>query len=208
MLSNASKYRTGDLRSSLKGLPRQGDTSYNNLFPKVESIFVDYIDALITRLQKSLKDKGKDVESPVSQSIDPLPIVLKDNIYTIELKYSEGGKWFDSGRGAGGMPPFKKIYDWVRYNPDVYNLAKNKPAKTTLESSVKSLTWAIMTNIAKKGTVKRFGYKGSNWLTEIIGEQGEILETEMTLAISLALKIDVEVHVTKQVQKAFDNKLE
>lgn len=91
-------------------------------------------------------------------------------------------KYVIEGRSGGKRPPIEAIMTWIKKKPIAVSLTKkrkqtlsslkNKRVKKALkqiskEQATKSLAFAIATNISKKGTIKRFGYKGKDFLTPV-----------------------------------------
>lgn len=91
-------------------------------------------------------------------------------------------KYVIEGRNPGKRPPILAIMTWIRdkglsatqtqKSKKILKSLKSKRIKKgfkqlSKEKAVKSFAFAIATNIAKKGTIKRFGYKGKNFLKPV-----------------------------------------
>lgn len=67
------------------------------------------------------------------------------------------------GRRPGGMPPFKKIYDWLAFQKYGLKYANDKERH--------SLAWAIMMKIRKSGTHTHITAKPTGVLSESLNDQ-------------------------------------
>lgn len=204
-LSSASKYK-GGLKSGIVklGLNRKDDIDIQ--YTEVEKAIASYIELLMKHMGKKAIDKGLDEGSPMIQSINALPVESEKNKYTVNLTYDKSGTFFDSGRKQGKRPPLDGIINWIKYKPEVYAFAKKKVSisKLSIDKAVKGLAFGIATNIGKHGTIKRFGYKGSNWLKEVFGNDNSIIVHELSEVVSNVIGRDVSVWVTKQANTALN----
>lgn len=74
----------------------------------------------------------------------------------------------DNGRKAGKMPPFKNVYEWVLKNRNKLKFDSKSSGRNgdneNEDNHLKSVTYAIMKNIALKGT------KGYFFMDKLIQE--------------------------------------
>jgi len=91
----------------------------------------------------------------------------------------------DKGRSAGKAPPIEPLKKWIRRKGILKSekptkgekkTKQTKKARPSFEKRLTSMAWGISKNIGKKGTIKRFGYKGKPFLTEEIPQ----LEKDIT----------------------------
>lgn len=76
--------------------------------------------------------------------------------------------------------------------------AERKSMNNTMyEKAYRSLAYAIATNIAKKGTIKRFNYKGSNFVQDALKKKGQILQDRLLNELGL----EIELVLTERLVK-------
>jgi len=69
--------------------------------------------------------------------------------------------FIDRGRGAAKPPPYKEIAKWIRAKGIKITDSKGRYKKSTLRN-INRAAYGIAQSIGRRGTIKRFGYKGSN----------------------------------------------
>ena len=90
-------------------------------------------------------------------------------------------KSIESWIKAKGIRPYRKLKSG-------YKFAKTSTLK---DSAYKSAVFAIMKSIADRGTIKRFGYKGSNLFERVYKEIEDKIGIEITEAYSEDLRIEL-----------------
>ena len=65
------------------------------------------------------------------------------------------------------------------------------------EKAYRSLAYAIATSIAKKGTIKRFNYKGSNFVQDTLKKKGKILQDRLLNELGLEIELVLTERLTK-----------
>jgi len=144
------------------------DEFFDNIQNNIENVEPDNLQLVIDEFIKKVKDnleKKKLVASEkLKSSIQPLPIQIEPGLIRISIELEDYWKKVEEGTKPLGYTKenLKKL------RPDIETWIKNKPslqAKVKAEDR-KSLSYAIATNILKKGTIKRFGYKGFPFLTK------------------------------------------
>lgn len=121
----------------------------------------------------------------LSQSID-FNVKILGNEFVWTLVMADYWKWVDEGRNSGKMPPIEPLINWLRAKGIRADLSKrrkrmikslkNRRVKKSLrqisqEKAQRQMAWGIAKNISKKGTIKRFGYSGSNFYSNIVTPQ-------------------------------------
>ena len=90
-------------------------------------------------------------------------------------------KSIESWIKAKGIRPYRKLKSG-------YKFAKTSTLK---DSAYKSAVFAIMKSIADRGTIKRFGYKGSNLFERVYKEIEDKIGIEVTEAYAEDLRIEL-----------------
>jgi len=140
-----------------------------------QDIYSEKVNDFLKRVKNNLEKYKFNASENLSQSLRALPIKRNQNIVTVSIEIED--YWEDLEKGTQPQGYSKenrkklqpKILEWISYKPELQAIAGDKKGQ-------RSLSYAIATNILKKGTIKRFGYKGKPFLTEEIPQ----LEKDIT----------------------------
>ena len=125
---------------------------------------------IIDKLKQSAREKDLKATSNLIQSIRAdIPSVTPQGI-TIGIEMADYYQWVESGRGKGKRPPIASIEQWISAKGIQVRQSK-KESKQSVLARRKSMAIAIANKIASKGTIKRFGYKGSNFIADVLTPQ-------------------------------------
>lgn len=126
------------------------------------------VDQSVLKFIKRVKDNivkfQFDASGNLMQSITPRPTSVNGNIVKITIEIEDYWKDLEEGTKPKGYSKEKRkalqprILDWINNKPALQKIAKTQEEK-------RSLSYAVAANILKKGTIKRFGYKGKKFLT-------------------------------------------
>lgn len=196
-LSNASKYK-GNIQALKDIAKKQEDyLPFTNLFDTLARS----VASVIAELQDSLVNKKANASGSLSQSILANPGNSTREEASIVISYNAYGNEADQGRKAVGFSKDKRN----KLQPSIYRWVIS-PGKSQAFSSVasdkkqaRSLSYAIATNILKKGT------KGNKWLTDVVGKNNEKLNKFISQEISKALGKDVSVLIKNEVENLNGN---
>jgi hypothetical protein len=124
------------------------------------------LNQFIKKLKSNLKKDGSNASGKLSASIAPLPAKIGEGIITYSIEMEDYWKMVDEGSEPLGYSKNNlkelqpKIFKWIQNKPQLQEQVE--------ASKRKSLSYAIATNILKKGTIKRFKYSGSRFLSKEI----------------------------------------
>ena len=125
---------------------------------------------------------------------------------SIEFTMNDYWEFVEYGRRKGKKPPIDAIVNWIKWKgirPTLYDKLKNKTLGNTkgterkqlreaaYEKSVKSLAFAIANKIAEKGTIKRFNYKGANFITDVLNDRVERLEKRLLDEVGIEIQVEL-----------------
>lgn len=133
---------------------------------------VDYLDnpidnavrTFITKLKTQLEQDGTEASGKLSASIRPLPTLQGQGVLKIRIELEDYWKDINDGTKPKGFTKENR----KKLQPSILYWIANKPSLQQIagtEKKKRSLSYAIATNILKKGTIKRFGYKGTGFVT-------------------------------------------
>lgn len=122
---------------------------------------------------------GNAINSLTHEATDKTLEILGD-------KYIEA---IDQGRGAGKrMPPIVNILQWIKNR----NIRQMSSTKRKMRD--RDLAFVIARKIAREGTIKRFGNKGTNLLGFVTKKYAEPIENEIA---ELIIKQGLDVTTNK-----------
>ncbi len=131
---------------------------------EIEQLLFDFI----AKLRGNLERDKTDASGALKASIAPLPVEYGNGVVKIAIGLDKHWKDVDQGQKPKGYSKEEvrklqpKIFNWIQEK----SLTSNRLAKIADEKTLKrSLSFAIATNILKKGTIKRFGYKGTRFVS-------------------------------------------
>lgn len=140
-----------------------------------QDIYSEKVNDFLKRVKNNLEKYKFNASENLSQSLRALPIKRNQNIVTVSIEIEDYWEDLENGTQPQGYSKENrkklqpKILEWISYKPELQSIAGDKKGQ-------RSLSYAIATNILKKGTIKRFGYKGKPFLTEEIPQ----LEKDIT----------------------------
>jgi hypothetical protein len=151
--------------------------------------------AIIKELEKDIRAKKLTASKSLLQNIDPTNYVETANGVTLAITMVNYYQWVEDGRKRGRRPPIASIEEWISRKGIQVRKSKGESKQSVLERR-RSMAIAIANKIAAKGTIKRFGYKGGDFIKDVLTPQ-----TIEAIAGSIGNVIgrQVQVFVTTEV---------
>ena len=125
-------------------------------------------------------------------------IKIFGNSYTLEILMEDYWKSVDQGTKPGTKPDIQKILKWMRHKgiqprPGKTNLLKPRSTKARKIFKDRRLVLAekIANAIQRKGTIQRFGYKGTGFVTEQVSTLAERMRESILEATGRDIKIQI-----------------
>lgn len=181
----------------------------------IYEVLTKYGIELEKRLTNSLKAKGHTgaggSASRLAGSMRFEAKILGNN-YEFSFFMNDYYKYIDGGRGETKKKENGKVREniknWIKWKgikvPSTSELRKKKASQLknktvrkaykeqSFEKRLNSLAYMIAQAIHKKGTIKRFGYKGSQFYTNHKKKWQEDLKAELSQAMAKDIKINFE----------------
>ena len=171
------------------GTDRGGKTGQlPSVYEELQKIFREVVDELRVSAQK----KGLDASGNLIASISFNPQILGDS-FRFTLNMADYYKDVDKGTKPGHQPPIKELLEWMKFKKIVPRNKAGKRLKSE-PKQLENLAFAIQRKIYNRGTIKRFGYKGSNFYSEVIPNKADFI-TRISKRVSEAAKKDVIVDI-------------
>lgn len=182
----------------------------------IKNVLDEFGTNLVKDVQKSLIKKGVETNAgQISKLGNSVRFVYKDkeSVPTLQLVMSDYWNYVEKGREEGGMPPVDVIKKWLKRKAidprkiliDVALRRKSiskensrkrktlkKKAPLNYEKALTQVGWMYAKAIAKKGTIKRFGYNGAHFLEPVI-KDGRV--DKLKLELSNILKKDIKIEL-------------
>lgn len=153
---------------------------------------------IIDKLKESLAEKGAYTRAKqLMQSIKAdFPNVTPQGI-TIGIEMADYYQWVEDGRGKGKRPPIASIEQWIS-SKGIQVRQSKKESKQSVLVRRKSMAIAIANKIASKGTIKRFGYRGSNFIADVLTPQNvDVIAQKLADVTGLRITAYVTTEVAK-----------
>jgi hypothetical protein len=153
--------------------------SFDKRINDFEHLTYNEIDVVIQQfigdVKQNLETNDLNASGQLSASIVPLPTITSAGVVKIRIELNDYWKDIDEGTKPKGATKdniakmLPQIMKWIANKPSVQQLSKVKKRET--------LAYLITKAILKKGTIKKFGYKGSKFLSsELPGFKENILK--------------------------------
>ena len=160
--------------------------AFNNL----KQVLDKYANAYTQKFKAKLISDGNKASGRLVNSIKPQK--LKDGFAILGKRYIEQ---ISEGRKKGKMPPWSprdnSILNWVKTKNIVPRKGGSSP------NNIKRLAFVIGRSIGRRGTLEKFGYRGTNIIDFVYKD----LSVQMGQEIFEAYKIDLEKILNEQIKK-------
>lgn len=134
--------------------------------PVIDDVLLNIAKVLSKELQDSVTKKKVVGSSDLRQSIDATNVRPEGDGYAVGIEMADHWKYAEFGRKKGKRPPIKPIQEWIAQKG--IDLSKIE-GKNNLERSF-TLAQMIARKIGQSGTIKRFGYRGSGFIKDVLTE--------------------------------------
>ena len=150
-------------------LKDEASKELDRLLEKVEGKveFTGALNEFLNRVRANLEKYGFNASMRMAQSLKALPTRKEPNKIVASIELEDYWEDLEKGTPAKGFTKEKRnklqprILEWINNKEQLQSIANTAQEK-------RALSYAIATNILKKGTIKRFGYKGKPFLTKEI----------------------------------------
>ena len=179
---------------------------------QMEAIMFRFGNDIVEDIRQSLEDKEFNTSGQLYASIKPFSSQSANNFYKLEVKMADHWEAAETGRPKGGMPPIENIMEWITQRGIKVRTSRSQSRQSVLQKK-RSMAWAIakggeakdgsgIVGIAKRGTIKRFGYKGSKFLTSVVNDQMMLdLSESISEALGKTVAVSVAVAFNPQYNK-------
>lgn len=171
----------------------------------LDDLLIGVASRLTEELRNKLTEKKTVATKDLRSSIDASEAYKIGSVVAVDIKMADYYPFVEKGRKPGLPPPIKSLEQWINAKEEVKKDVKPKPGQS-MDDAIKSFAIAISRKIASKGTIKRFGYKGANFIEEVLSPQNidtiaQHLSDAFGQRIILSVKV-VESELSKQYTAA------
>jgi hypothetical protein len=173
----------------------------------IKQILDAFADFTKNEVRKSARDKDITFGGQDSRMLNDTNFITKYTTTSNSLKLTieivpEYARIVDEGRQSGKTPPVEPIKQWIKRKGILKSeratkgTRQTKKAKPSFEKRLTSMAFAVAKNIGKKGTIKRFGYKGSNFWSDVMNSSDmntEYNKLKTNLLEVLKKEVDIEI---------------
>ena len=122
--------------------------------------------AVATKQLRSSIDSTQAV--PIADGVS-VSIVMNDYYQRVE-EGTTPKQWADEVKRVGFQRKIQDLEEWISAKGIQVRQNKKQSGQSVLDAR-RSLAYAIASKIAKRGTIKRFGYKGANFIKDVLTPQ-------------------------------------
>lgn len=154
---------------------------------------------IIDKLKQSAREKDLKATNNLIQSITAgFPSVTPQGI-EIEISMADYWERVEDGQKPGTWPHMPSLIQWVGAKASVKRIALQRKGKNqSVNAAIKSFAAVIAKKIHSKGTIKRFGYKGSGFIADVLTQQNvDTIAQKLSDLTGLRLQAYVTTEVTQ-----------
>lgn len=131
---------------------------------EIDNVVINFINKLKTQLEAD----GTEASGRLSASIAPLPVLVSPGVVKVRVELES--YWRDVNDGT--KPKGYNKQNMAQLLPSIRRWVQDKPSLQQMAGrrNLNTLSYVIARKILKKGTIKRFGYKGSGFVTKNMDE--------------------------------------
>lgn len=143
----------------------------------LEEILLGVAEKLTDALREDILKKNVKASGNLIQSFDASNVYKIADGVTAEIRAADYWYYVDQGRGAtkkghtpGTLFLWERIDDWLG-RKGIATPPDFKKEGDSVDDARENFARAIAKKIHRKGTIKRFGYKGANFVADVLNKQ-------------------------------------
>jgi hypothetical protein len=166
----------------------------------LEEILLGVAQELTDALREDILKKKVKASGNLIQSFDASNVYKVADGVTAEIRAADYWYYVDQGRGAtkkghqGGLFLWQRIDEWL-LQKGIATPPDFKKEGDSVKDARENFARVIAKKIHRKGTIKRFGYKGANFVADVLNQQsinaiaehlGEALGQRIAISVKMA----------------------
>lgn len=160
----------------------------------IQRLLFDYMERTINDIRASILEKDVKASGNLSGSLNQPEAIDADANGFYNMKFTMADYWEDveNGQPKGTVVSVDDLMSWIANKP-IKIRTSNRQTRQSVDARSRSVATAMAKSIYKKGTIKRFGYKGSKFLSSVITDDSlrdlSLLVAELTgLSVAYSIK--------------------
>lgn len=135
----------------------------------IQKLLFDYMDKTINDIRASILEKDVNASGNLLGSLNQPEAIDADvnGFYNMKFKMADYWEDVENGQPKGTVVSVDDLMKWISNKPIKIRTSRRQ-TRQSVEARSRSVADAIAKSIYKKGTIKRFGYKGSKFLSSVI----------------------------------------
>ena len=172
------------------------------LYKRTRSTIQKWGDLVVQRIKRQLNVDRTVASGRTRDSIEGKMKATESEIkYEISSRSVPGESFsvleaISSGRRPGKQPPYQAIMYWMEQK-GVRARSKGGKFKKNTQSNLKSAAFGIAQAIGRKGTIKRFGYGGSDIIDFVVMP----IQDKMTQDVADSFAQDLQDYIESGIKK-------
>ena len=166
----------------------------------LEEILLGVAKELTDALREDILKNNVKASGNLIQSFDASNVYKVADGVTAEIRAADYWYYVDQGRGAtkkghqGGLFLWQRIDEWL-LQKGIATPPDFKKEGDSVDDARENFARVIAKKIHRKGTIKRFGYKGANFVRDVLNQQsinaiaehlGEALGQRIAISVKMA----------------------
>lgn len=163
----------------------------------LDDLLIGVAQKLTDELRNKLTEKDLVATKNLRSSIDLSDTIKIANGVAVDIRMADYWENVDKGQKPGTIVSVKSLEEWINAKASVKKSVRPRPGQT-MQEAVTSFAVAIAAKIKEKGTIKRFGYKGANFVQEVLSPQNiDAIAQHLSDAFGQRILISVKLEERK-----------
>jgi hypothetical protein len=163
----------------------------------LDDLLIGVAQKLTDELRNKLTEKELVATKNLRSSIDLSDTIKIANGVAVDIRMADYWENVDKGQKPGTIVSVKSLEEWINAKASVKKSVRPRPGQS-MQEAVTSFAVAIAAKIKEKGTIKRFGYKGANFVQEVLSPQNiDAIAQHLSDAFGQRILISVKLEERK-----------
>jgi hypothetical protein len=163
----------------------------------LDQLLIGCAERLTEELRNKLTEKELVATQNLRSSIDASEVFQIANGVAVNIKMADYWENVDKGQKPGTIVSVKSLEEWINRKASVKKSVRPRPGQS-MQEAITNFATAIAAKIKEKGTIKRFGYKGANFVQEVLSPQNiDAIAQHLSDAFGQRILISVKLEERK-----------
>jgi hypothetical protein len=163
----------------------------------LDDLLIGVAQKITDELRNKLTEKELVATKNLRSSIDLSDTIKIANGVAVDIRMADYWENVDKGQKPGTIVEVKSLEEWINAKASVKKSVRPRPGQT-MQEAITNFATAIAAKIKEKGTIKRFGYKGANFVQEVLSPQNiDAIAQHLSDAFGQRILISVKLEERK-----------